>query len=665
MIRQPRSFSSSRSLPVGLALIGLSLAPVATPLLTPADARKIVCWNILNYPSASGAAREDDYRTVITALHPDVIYTQEMTGTTSTGMNQFLNNVLNTAFPGEYAAGTWINGDDTDNAIFYRTAVFDFVSADTIDTNLRAIHHFVLRPDGYSATAAELHIYSAHLKAGSSGADQDQRLEETTRWRNRMNLHVAGTHFIAGGDFNIQSSSESAYQKLIGSEADNDGRCFDPINTPGSWNNNSSFAAIHTQSPMYSGNPYGGATGGMDDRFDFQLVSSAMMDNEGLAYVSGTYKAYGNDGNHFNLAINASPTIPEGAAMAAALAEASDHLPVIMTIQLPAKIDVVASMNFGTVFVGAAAVQNLSVGNVAVAPADELTYTVVSPVGFTGGGAFNTNPGFSQNHAITMLTGSAGVKGGTLVVNSDDVDFPVKNVTLSGTVLRHAVPSVAATPVATTDTLDFGSQPIGSFTDGSVFVHNSGFDANQGRLDVYGAALTGPDAGRFSIVGGFAPELLSGTPAEWMIHFDDTGASDNTTYSATLTFDTRDENFPGQTTLADVTWELVAHVMGASGVPGGEAPPVATRLLGNAPNPFSPSTRVAFELAAAGGVRIDIFDVHGRLVRTLVEGDRDAGRYEEAWDGRDDSGRELGSGVYYYRLLTNDRRETRSMTLLR
>lgn len=643
------------------------LVTAVTLSARPASAVKVMTYNLLNYPSASGAAREDEFRTIFTAVHPDVVISQEITGTTDVGMNQFVSNVLNSIYPGEYVAGPWIHGNDTNNVLYYRTAVFDFVSADTIGTPLRAIHHFVLRLDGYAATGGELHLYSAHLKASATQADQDQRTDECTRWRNRANLLPAGTNFLGGGDFNMRSSSETAYGVLTGSQADNDGRFFDPINTPGTWNNNSSFALIHSQSPMGT-NSYGGATGGIDDRFDILLASSSLMDAEGMSYVASTYRTYGNDGQHFNLTIDAAPTIPEGAAMATALAGASDHMPVILELQVPAKVNTLASLPFGSVIVGATAAQNLTVSNAAVAPADELTYTLVAPVGFTvpGGGPFAANAGAAaNNHSIGMLTASAGVKAGNLTVNSDDVDSPATTVALSGTVLDHAVPSVqAALPAVLAGSVDFGTHNVGGFTDQPAEVHNAGYGSLQARLDVYGAAITGPDAARFSIAGGFNPALVSGTPASWNVHFDDTGAT-AATYTATLTFQNRDESLPGAVNQSDVVYSLQAIVSGQSGVPDAGSAPVVTRLIGNSPNPFAPHTRISFELAQAGPVRLEVFDITGRLVHRLLDRAMDAGRYQTDWDGRDSQGREMASGRYFYRLETSSRRETRSMTLLR
>lgn len=93
-----------------------------------------------------------------------------------------------------------------------------------------------------------------------------------------------------------------------------------------------------------------------------------------------------------------------------------------------------------------------------------------------------------------------------------------------------------------------------------------------------------------------------------------------------------------------------------------------TRAFGvgqNFPNPFNPLTTISFSLAEPGRVVLRIFDVAGRPVRTLVDGWRDAQRYEVTWDGRDDTGRVVASGVYLYQLVAPGCAETKKMVLLR
>jgi hypothetical protein len=94
--------------------------------------------------------------------------------------------------------------------------------------------------------------------------------------------------------------------------------------------------------------------------------------------------------------------------------------------------------------------------------------------------------------------------------------------------------------------------------------------------------------------------------------------------------------------------------------------PTAPRLLHqNAPNPFNPSTTIRFANPARGAVRLRVFDVSGRLVRTLVDEVREAGLHEATWDGRDQGGRAAASGVYLYRLDAGPISQMRSMVLMK
>ena len=93
--------------------------------------------------------------------------------------------------------------------------------------------------------------------------------------------------------------------------------------------------------------------------------------------------------------------------------------------------------------------------------------------------------------------------------------------------------------------------------------------------------------------------------------------------------------------------------------------PEAYRLGANYPNPFNPETKIAFDLREATDVRLIVYDVTGREVAVLAEGPMEAGRYEVTWDGRDNAGRPLASGVYVYRMQTEAFTQARSMVLLK
>ena len=91
----------------------------------------------------------------------------------------------------------------------------------------------------------------------------------------------------------------------------------------------------------------------------------------------------------------------------------------------------------------------------------------------------------------------------------------------------------------------------------------------------------------------------------------------------------------------------------------------ALHLFQNQPNPFSPDTRIAFDLPHEGRAELRIYAVNGRLVRTLVEEQCAEGPYSVRWDGRDDAGRPVASGVYFCTLAAPGVDESRKMILLR
>ncbi|MEJ2720337.1 MAG: beta-propeller fold lactonase family protein, partial [bacterium] len=85
----------------------------------------------------------------------------------------------------------------------------------------------------------------------------------------------------------------------------------------------------------------------------------------------------------------------------------------------------------------------------------------------------------------------------------------------------------------------------------------------------------------------------------------------------------------------------------------------------NHPNPFNPSTKIAFTIPADGHVTLNVYDVAGRLVRTLVDEKRRANRYTVMWDGRDNRGTPVASGVYFYRILAGKYRATKKMVVVK
>jgi hypothetical protein len=100
-------------------------------------------------------------------------------------------------------------------------------------------------------------------------------------------------------------------------------------------------------------------------------------------------------------------------------------------------------------------------------------------------------------------------------------------------------------------------------------------------------------------------------------------------------------------------------------VPSSESVLEAPALEANSPNPFNPATTIAFDLPRAGPVRLTLFNLSGRIVRVLLNEERPAGRHQVKWDGTDDNGRQMASGVYVCRMEAGSFRETRRMTLVK
>jgi hypothetical protein len=88
-------------------------------------------------------------------------------------------------------------------------------------------------------------------------------------------------------------------------------------------------------------------------------------------------------------------------------------------------------------------------------------------------------------------------------------------------------------------------------------------------------------------------------------------------------------------------------------------------LTQNCPNPFNPTTTIQYQLPERTHVRLTIYNVMGQRVRVLVDEPKPQGRYKVMWDGRNDAGEAVASGVYFYRMTTQGFEMTKKMVLLR
>jgi len=227
------------------------------------------------------------------------------------------------------------------------------------------------------SAADGFYLYNSHLKAQADSTSESNRAAEAAAIRANADALGDGVSILYVGDFNLYSSNEGAFQAFVGA---GNGQAFDPINSPGNWSNSSSFRGIFTQSPSSTGSGEL-AGGGLDDRFDFQLVSGEVLDGTGFDYLANSYRAFGNNGS---VAVNGSINSGTNTALAGLpnrlevldlLTTVSDHLPVVADYTMPTSQGLTAlSTTAGTP----------SAASAFVVSATDLTgdLTVSAPAGF-------------------------------------------------------------------------------------------------------------------------------------------------------------------------------------------------------------------------------------------------------------------------------------------
>ena len=114
---------------------------------------------------------------------------------------------------------------------------------------------------------------------------------------------------------------------------------------------------------------------------------------------------------------------------------------------------------------------------------------------------------------------------------------------------------------------------------------------------------------------------------------------------------------PKQDTTMDIVLEPVAT--------DDELSPVsATALKGNSPNPFNPTTTIYYDILEPCKVRLDVFNIKGQKVRSLLDKSKSSGRHSIVFEARDANGKALSSGIYFYRFSAGKYKTTRKMLLM-
>ena len=393
---------------------------------------------------------------------------QQLPSTTTQAIVEILNEL--------HGEGTYARGEVAPRsngggrpAIVYNTQTVELVDEVPVGTTSvnaasRQTMRYELRPIGYGESAT-LYAYNSHYKAGSTATDQDRRNAEARSIRGDANRLSADANMIMAGDFNIRSCDEAMFQTLT---APGSSQVFDPVNlahTNCNWNNRSSLRRWHTQSPA-DGSDGTLVTGGMDDRFDFQMVTDDLLDGEGLSVIPDTYRTFGNNGSHhLNDAVNASRNTAASRPILNALARTSDHLPVVVDYQLPAISEVQFAVPPTTVIQNASLTLDTLVANVAPVSttngADELDFALSLEVGVPGnpsvveGSVLATE---SQLISLPLPTENLGSSIYRAGFTSDSRSVVGENEATSGfyTVMAPASPEILVDGVVVDEPIDLG-----------------------------------------------------------------------------------------------------------------------------------------------------------------------------------------------------------------
>jgi endonuclease/exonuclease/phosphatase family metal-dependent hydrolase len=276
-------------------------------------------------------------RTIIDYVEPDVFVVNEI-GSNVSYADRIVNNVLNANGRQGYQHGPLTNysGGIIANMLFYNSAKLAFHShfaLNTVNRDINGYKMYYITPNLAHGDTVFTTFILMHLKAGTGSDNEQKRLSQVTRLMNYLESTGLYGNICLSGDFNVYGASEDAYQQLI-HYSNTLYKFYDPIDEEGEWNNSSRYRSVHTQSTHSDDNGCA-SPGGLDDRFDFILVSSPVYyGSRKVSYVDGSYKALGNDGNHFNKSINYSTNQAVPSSVANALYNMSDHLPVVMDLSV-------------------------------------------------------------------------------------------------------------------------------------------------------------------------------------------------------------------------------------------------------------------------------------------------------------------------------------------
>ncbi len=337
---------------------------------------KAMFYNLLNYEDNQVSRDKTVHLTnILNEVSPDLFMVCELEEEEGSDY-LFANAVLthNSGFKkAEYQTSN--ASISLNQMVYYNSNKLILENQRVIPTTLRDINHYTFRLNtiNSSLNPIRLEVFVTHLKASQGIEERFRRLLSVEEFVDELDNIPQNSYVLFAGDFNFYSSNEEGYQLIL--NENNSIKIIDPINRPNDpfpntsgdpfdtffpsnsndyfWRS-STYSDIHSQSTRISssmllnGEPLiddSGAGGGLDDRFDFIMMSKNFTTSSELFYVNNSYETIGNFGDCYNNSINDSDcrdknlTEPEDIQLdeefRTSLLQFSDHLPIVLEIETP------------------------------------------------------------------------------------------------------------------------------------------------------------------------------------------------------------------------------------------------------------------------------------------------------------------------------------------
>jgi len=311
-------------------------------------------YNTLNYNSDAQSQNRTPYlRTILEEVAPDLFMVCELKNEIASNYlfeNAVLlaNNNFNKAeFKNSESPATGLL-----QMVYYNSEKLELVYNEVIPTDIRDINHYTFNiKSDQEEVPTKIEVFVTHLKASRSASNMQKRLASIDIFTRELDRLPENSHVLFAGDFNFYTSNEPGFQKII--DENNSIPIIDPVDRlcptfPDDginyfnednydamyfWNN-SSFSDVHSQSTRNSEVNGDGAGGGMDDRFDFIMMSKNFTTSNKLIYIEGSYKTIGNNTNCYNSYVSNSNCFGTYTQeLRNALYYFSDHLPISIDLE--------------------------------------------------------------------------------------------------------------------------------------------------------------------------------------------------------------------------------------------------------------------------------------------------------------------------------------------